>query len=355
MAVVSNDEVTKHTLSLKVTLEQFKSYWNIISAKRRAILIAAVIGALLGLLFSIINKPSYFASTTFVLDNSKKGGLGEYASAASKLGLFTTSSGGLFQDEDNIVTFLKSRTMVAQTLYSRIAGSNERLIDRYIKFNNYSKKWQGSNLAAIEWHDSTSLKTILEDSITTFFYKDILEDNLEVFKPDKEKDIIVVNTNSTDEIFSKSFNENLIVNATNFYVSLQTRRSQENVDILAFQTDSVKKLMNQALVGVAINTDANPNPNPAFQTTRVPSQKKLVDVEINKAILQELVKNLELARISLRRETPLIQVIDSPVLPLEKRKIGKLIGIILGFFLVSFFYICYLIAKTYIKKNLEST
>jgi uncharacterized protein involved in exopolysaccharide biosynthesis len=54
-----------------------------------------------------------------------------------------------------------------------------------------------------------------------------------------------------------------------------------------------------------------------------------------------LVKNLEVSKVTLRKETPLIQVIDAPILPLEKEKIGKLTGTalggIIGFFLVVIF------------------
>lgn len=62
---------------------------------------------------------------------------------------------------------------------------------------------------------------------------------------------------------------------------------------------------------VAASADANPNPNLGRQTLRVPSQRKQGDVQINQAILAQLVQNLEIAKMSLRTETPLIQVIDS--------------------------------------------
>ncbi len=51
---------------------------------------------------------------------------------------------------------------------------------------------------------------------------------------------------------------------------------------------------------------------------RAPSAKRQVDVQANKAILTELVKQTELAKVTLRKETPLIQIIDRPILPLMK-------------------------------------
>jgi uncharacterized protein involved in exopolysaccharide biosynthesis len=68
--------------------------------------------------------------------------------------------------------------------------------------------------------------------------------------------------------------------------------------------------------------------------------------------LTQLTTQLELSKINLRRETPLIQVIDTPILPLVKIKISKLksmliCGLIFGF-LSSLILI---LKKIYIKIN----
>jgi hypothetical protein len=117
---------------------------------------------------------------------------------------------------------------------------------------------------------------------------------------------------------------------SDFYVQTKTERAAKNVAILQHQTDSVRRMLNAAISGVAISADVNPNPNPSLQTLHVPSLRRQVDVQANTAILTELVKNLEIAKMTLLQETPLIQVIDKPILPLEKDRVGKLKGVILG-------------------------
>ena len=67
----------------------------------------------------------------------------------------------------------------------------------------------------------------------------------------------------------------------------------------------------------------------------------MVDVQINTAIFQELVKQLELAKVSHRNSTPLIQIIDRPTYPLENSKwklletlfYGSFLGLILSIIL----------------------
>ncbi len=119
--------------------------------------------------------------------------------------------------------------------------------------------------------------------------------------------------------------------------------------ILQHQADSVRQRLNMAISGVAMANDANPNLNAAMQVLRAPSQQRQVDVQANTAILTELVKNLELAKLALRRETPLIQVIDKPLLPLKVDKLGKLKALVFGGFLAGFFTCLYLVLSMIFK------
>jgi uncharacterized protein involved in exopolysaccharide biosynthesis len=79
----------------------------------------------------------------------------------------------------------------------------------------------------------------------------------------------------------------------------------------------------------------------------------MVDVEMNRAILEELVKNLELAKISLRRETPLIQTIDQPILPLEKKKVSKIKSSIVCWIFFGVIAIVYFGGKYYLRRILN--
>ena len=65
--------------------------------------------------------------------------------------------------------------------------------------------------------------------------------------------------------------------------------------------------------------------------------------------MTELVKQSEMAKVTLRKETPLIQVIDQPILPLKKENFGKAKGIVLGGFLAGFLVVLGLIFKKIIK------
>lgn len=346
--IPNNTGVVKDEISLKELILSIQEWWKYILSKWKTILTCGIIGGALGLVYSLVTKPTYKAEANFVLESAKsEGGV---MSIAAKFGLGGSSSGeGLFGDEDNMVIFLKSRTMGARTLLSNadFNGKEELLIDRYIASNKLRDKWKSVRLKNLKFNAFPKPNTLLADSMITAIHKLILKNNLAVDKPDKDGNIINVTTISTDELFSKAFTERLIENATEFYIATTTKKALENVGILQRQADSVKVLLNYAISGVAVNTDAVPNLNPAYQRLKVPSQKQFVDVEMNKAILEEVVKNLELAKIDLRRQSPLVQIIDHPVLPLEKKKTGKVEGVFWGGVAFAFFISLYFTLKRY--------
>lgn len=306
------------------------------------IFVVVLLGAVLGLCYSVFKKTNYTATLSFVMDESSasQGSLGAAASIAEQFGFNLGgmgSIGGFFQG-DNIIEFLKSRSMIDETLLTAVELEGEKvlLVDRYVAYHGLRKKWASKNpqLAELQFRDTVGVYR--QDSLMATFYKAILQENLVIEKPDKKFNIIAIAMESPDEVFSKVFAETLIKNATEFYVQTRTQKAKENLDVLTHQVDSVRRELNEAISGVAAATDANPNPNRAFQSLRVRSQLHTVDVQANTAILTELVKNQELAKITLRNEKPVIQVLDKPILPLENDKLGKLKAIVIGGFIGGF-------------------
>jgi len=332
-------------IEVVTTLREWNKYFL---SKWLIILLFIAIGALVGFVYAWFKKPVYTASATFVLEESGGGGgaMGQYAGLASMVGIdLGGSSNGLFSG-DNIIALYKSRTMLKKVLLSsaEFDGKKQQLIDRYIDFNELRNKWKSPELKNIAFSD-TGKYTVLQDSILSEIIKNINLNDLSVSKPDKKSSIIDVSVKSRDEKFAKVFTDQLVETVNDFYVQSKTKKSLQNLAILQSQTDSVKAVMNGAIYNSASTIDATPNLNPTKQILRAPVQKSQFTAETNKVILGELIKNLELSKISLRKETPLIQVIDRPVLPLEKDKIGKLKSVIIGAFLCGLTGLIYLIFR----------
>jgi hypothetical protein len=354
MEAQENNNVVNDEISLKELILKLQEWWKFLLTKWLIILFAGILGGGLGLIYSIIKKPFYTAETTFVLEEGESGGgLGQYAGLASMVGidLGGGSGGGIFKG-DNILELYKSRRMISETLLTKDTFENKQqlLIERYIEFNELRKEWdEKPKLKNIKF-ESQGTFTRTQDSILNKFVETINKSILEVSKPDKKLSIISVKVKSEDELFAKSFADNIVNKVNNFYINTKTKKSLENLSLLQSQADSVRGVLNASIGGVAAAIDANPNINSALQTLRVGTQKKQVDVQASGAIYQEVVKNLEMAKISFRNAKPLIQVIDEPVFPLEVEKVGKVKGIIIGGVFCGFLTLIVLVVSKFIKE-----
>lgn len=343
-------------ISLKEFILHIKALVAYLLSKWPIIFICVLLGGLLGFAYAYLKKPFYTANTTFVLDTGDKsnalGGLGSLASIA---GIDLSSSDGLFQ-QDNIYELYKSRNMITRALLSKvdIEGKKVLLIDRYIQDNQLRKAWEKEpKLKDISF--DTKVFSRVQDSIIGQIVKDIDKNYLKVSKSDQGNNITKVEVKSHDEVFSKEFNNQIVKNVNDFYVQTKTKKSMENLAILQQKTDSIRSAMNQNIYSAAVAADETPNLNPTRQAQRiVPIQRSQFNSETNKAILTELVKNLELTKMNLLRETPLIQVIDEPIYPLDKTGFGKIKGIILGSLLMGFLCCLVLVLRKMMQTILDN-
>ncbi len=325
-----SDEILLADLRLKLKRALIYS-----GTKWKSIVIIAILGALIGFGYAVFKKPTFVAVSTFVLEDSKSGAgaLGQYAGLASLAGINLGGGGGGIFEGDNILELYKSRIMIEKALLTvcDFKGKKQLLIERYIDSYNLRNKWSDNDsLSQITFNGNPDNFSRLQDSIITDLGEKFNKGILNVSKPDKKLNIIYVSVASKDELFSKLFTEKLVQNVNDFYIQTKTKKSWQNVNILQHQADSVKAILNASINGVASAIDEAPNANPQMTTLRVSSQKKQVDVQANSAIYTEIVKNLELAKISFRQEKPLIQIIDKPILPLANDRVTKTKGILIG-------------------------
>ncbi|MBE8727757.1 lipopolysaccharide biosynthesis protein [Flavobacterium hungaricum] len=344
---IENDEI-----SLKELKQKTKEWLKYLYSKSIVIAISIFLGALLGLIYSISNKPVYTATLSFALEDEKAGGggLGSALGLASSLGIDLGGSGGSIFTGSNLTELFKSRTMVVQTLLKPVSkdGKVISLAEMYIQNAGWRENWdRDSKLKQVNFipNNKKLVFTRVQDSILGVIYQNISKGNLSVAQKDKKIAIITIDVASNDEQFSKSFCEALVGQVSEFYVETKSKKARMNMDILEFQLDSIRRELNGAITGVAIANDNTFGLNPALNIRRTPSARRQVDVQANTAILTELVKQSEIAKVTLRKETPLIQIVDRPILPLPVEHFGKIKGIITGALLFGFLTILFLIIK----------
>jgi len=326
-------------ISLKELIQIIQEWIAYLKTQWKLIIGIAALGGIIGFVYASFQKPSYLATTTFVLEEDKGGGLGDAMGLASSFGFDLGGGGGGLFTSTNIIELMKSRLVVEKTLLNPVivAGKEISLADYYVQINKLKIKVSFPVKA-----DRTKF-SLEQDSILYGISSILTNNNLTIAQKDKKVSIISLTVKTEHEIFSKLFCEQLLKETSDFYIETKSKKSRLNVDILQHQADSIRAELNSAITGVATASDNVYNLNPALNVKRTPSTRRQVDVQANTAILTQLVAQLELSKVSLRKETPLVQLIDRPILPLQKVKLGKKKSFILGGFFAGFFTVLYFI------------
>lgn len=352
-------KVNSEEISLKDFIQKINFWINHLKKKRKFIFVFVVIIAVIGFFYSSFQKIKYTATSTFILEEDNGGGLNGAMGLASSIGfdIGGGSSGGLFSGS-NIMELMKSRLMVEKTLLSpvQIAGKEISLAEYYIQINELKEGWSKKPvLANINFPvnaDRTKF-SLEQDSILEIISQNLIQNNLTISKKDIKASIITLTVKTDNELFSKLFCEQLLKETSDFYIETKSKKAKLNTALLQHQADSIRSELNIAINGVATALDNVYNLNPAFNIKRTTSTSRQVDVQANTVILNQLVTQLEIAKVSLRKETPLVQLIDRPILPLEKDKVGKLKSSILGGVFGLFISILYLTLQPLYKKMIK--
>ena len=347
-------------ISLKEMIVTIKEWFIYLLSQWKVILLVGLIGGGLGLAYSFTKKTVYTASLSFAVEDPVPGGgLSGAFGIASQFGFdLGGNTGGMFSGV-NLIELFKSRTMVEQTLLTPVIfeGKTISFAEMYIQTEEWRKNWvKKPALNDIKFlpNADRSQFTRVQDSVLGEIYAGLSRSSLKVAKKDKKLDIVTIDVQSTNESFAKYFTEALAKEVSDFYISTKSKKARLNMSILERQTDSIRGELNGAITGVAIANDNTFGLNPALNVRRAPSARRQVDVQANTAILTELVKQTELAKVTVRKETPLIQIIDKPIFPLKKERFGKAKGIVLGGLLAGFLVVMILIGRRAFRKLLTS-
>ena len=314
----------KHNLieefSIKFLINRISDFFSFLNSHKNQIILNSFSIIFFTISFNYLIKPKYYAKTSFVLDNDNSKGMGELSTVASLAGINPSSfidASSLFQI-DNIQDLYRSDAMLKKTLlsYGDFNDGKILIINKLGKIQNKSDKWKANKIV----FDKENNLNRIQDSVIKITIKKIREKNLVVSKPSRKTTILNVEFNHYNEEFAKIFNEKLVANVNEFYINSKSFKTGINLNVLQKESDSVRQALNNSIQILAALDESIPKLNPLLKTLKTPYQKVMIDVEANTAIFKELVKQLELAKVSHRNSTPLIQIIDRPTYPLENSK-----------------------------------
>jgi len=330
-------------IRLKDVILKMVYFKNLLKSKFIFIIGFTFLFGFLGVIYSILKTQSYTAELTFVVDESQESSssLGAVSGIASQFGLnLGGASNGTFS-QANIQELLISKRVVYQAILQNgnINDKDDLLINHFLDINDYRLSWQ-DEMEDFSFPPKISDFTFQHDSIINIVYIDLVNNSISTILED-ESNIFKISCTSSDEKFAKLLTESLAQKLEEYYTKFQTAKSESTLSLLSFRADSVLNELKTAEYRYASHKDSNFGVQRAKGLLDEIRLKR--DVQILNIMYGEIVKNLELSKFTLINNKPLLNIIDTPRLPLIGNKISAvkafILFSILGVFIVCFFLI----------------
>ena len=300
---------------LKIQLKKLLTH---VISKKALLLVSTFCCLIIAFLWISIRKPNFKAISTFVLEEKSSSG-GGIAGLASQFGVDLGSLGaganGFFSGE-NIDEILTSTTVLEKVLNSPVTASDANsplLADLYLDASGMKNSMAWKKLLtgfSFKQHTTAPQQMRFRDSVMYAVMDRITQKDLVVDRSNKKGTIFQVEIGSKDPLFARLFTERLVDYTSTMYVDIKTRNITGNIKKLearadslrsSFQSKSYRSYQAQVL-------DANE----AFSSTKATGEVSQRDKTVAFELYAEVAKNLELSRMMLINQTPVIQVLDRP-------------------------------------------
>jgi hypothetical protein len=332
-----NDEI-----ELKDILTKLSDYKAYLLKKRFLIISCSLIFLILGIVGGITSDKKYIAELTFVVEDPQVRGsvLGSMSGIANQFGFDMGGGYSSTFSQSNILQLLKSRRVVESAFMqkTKIADREDLLIDHYLRINHLPENSKKEESLLISYKDEF---TLVHDSVISNIWRYIIEENLVIEMQSDAANIISLSFLSLNERFAKQFVEVLIDQMSKMYISHKTAQAHHTLSFLQERADSVFGELELAEEEYARIKDINQRI--IKSSGRLKELQLMRRVEVLNTMYLEIVKNLELSKIRLLNNTPIINIIDKPILPLQDDGKSKtflgFIGAFLGGFLSIIFFI----------------
>ena len=345
--------MSQEETSLRDIIITISDYKKEIAGKLIYIFVFVLLFSTLSATYSSFKKDTYSAVLSFVVeDQNSSSPLSVYSGIASQFGMGDLSgiNSSTFS-ESNVIELLKSRKVIEASLNLSflLNGKSDLLINHYIEINNLREGWaKEEDLNGLVFGNN---HTIIHDSISGKIWENIIENKIIIKKQSDDATVLNLTYTSLKGEFAKVFLESLISEMSLMYIQYQTEKSRKSLSKLESRSDSIFTELASAERRYARRKDEN------LRVTRSSGRLKEIqafrEVEVLNTMYIEVIKHTELAKMTLLNQTPIIQIIDSPILPINKNKKSLKVWIIIGAFLGFCISVFFIIVKKLFRDSLS--
>jgi len=290
------------------------------------LLFGCLAGVTIGYLLKKDVKPIYTATISFVLSTESKSANSGLAGLSAQLGLDagTGGSDNVFSG-DNIIELFKSRKMISLALLAEVDSVMHKSFLNYIA----ASKYPGYN-AYLPFPARREQFNPIQKQL---FNKIILSvaGTYTAFKKDKKLVFYYISANSDNEKIAYYTARSMLSQTSRFFIETKTSAATHGLKLLEKEADSISRVLGGTFHSTASIADRTFNINPSMLLQREGAQLNIAKATALGVAYTEVMRNIEVARINLQKESPLFSIIDEPQLPLIAEPFGLLMYcVILG-------------------------
>lgn len=314
----------------------FKALLTIFKKEKWLIIIIILIFISCGLILAFSLKEEFKSEGKILPEmSSKSSSMGQFAGLAALAGvdLGSASSGSDAVRPDLYPDVLKSTPFFLDLFKTKIKNKNNKELnfqDFYIneildsdlnKKDQILKYPKSSNYIVFDRQTEKNIKDLKQRITCTY---------------DKKSGLIVISAKMPDPVVAAnvaSFSMNYL---TNYIINYRTEKQKRDLDFLAERLSSAKGKYFSNQSKKAIYTDQMPINALRLQSADLQRERIESEYKISSTFYNSLLQKYEEAKLKMQQETPVIKVLDPPVVPNVKSEPKRAV-ILFVFFIVSIF------------------
>lgn len=252
-------------------------------------------------------RPTYTATISFVLSTENRQN-GNLMNLVAQLGYDAGTSGSenIFSG-DNIIELFKSRKIVSSALFNRLPNGQSLL-------DFIAKKHYGAGAFPADTAKFTQAQRSLQ--------RRIIYEVINSFTVFKKNDLVFyyITATSDDPWIANYIASCMLQEAAQYFIETKTQVASSSLKLIKKETDSISTALSNVYRSSAGVNDMTYNINPSLMIQRSNILFNQAQATALGAAYAEAMRNLEMAKINLQKETPLFRVIDEPDMPLKAQK-----------------------------------
>lgn len=327
----------------------FSAFFRVIW-KEKVLILAITLLFALGGVYSALSAREEFISTGKILPEyqSKAGGLSQFAGLASLAGVDLSSAAAAGADAirpDLYPDVLKSTPFFLDLFKTKVKTKDNKemtfsqfydtfVLDDKIEEKDTKVKFpKGNQYIAVSYQTEKNLKDLRERISAVI---------------DKKSGLITVTVKLPDPVVATIITDYSMNFLTNYITNYRTEKAKRDLDFLAERLDAAKGKYYTNQVKKAQYSDQNQLSMIKLQAADLQRERIESEYKISSTFYNSLLQKYEEAKLKLQQETPVLKVLEPPVVPNKRSEPKRVIVVILATFLGGIFGIIFGLIR---KKN----